>query len=287
MELFNLYVGIRAALYGIWGDLKTATLVGLFVGFGVWLALFLLQGFGLYAMAKRRNMPKKWLAFMPFANIYYTGKIVGECQFFGHKMKNVGLYTMIGQIVCTVLSAGFIFAETYLAANYVPTETQEGLLQWVGLTGFARGVNTFYEWSQLLVYIPTLITQILLLILMTGLLRKYSPSNQTFLSLLVFFVPLSRFIVVFVMRNREPFDYEAYMRRRQEEYMRRQQQYYNTYGNGNPYGTPPYGGQSPYGMGGYQGMNQPQPPQEEPFGEFTSEGNPQSGGESTGDGFFD
>ncbi len=284
MELFEFYLEIRGIAYSVSNDLQLSSLLGTFGGAGLWLVLFVLQGFGLLAMAKRLKLRKKWLSFVPFANVYYMGKIVGQCQFFGQKVKNIGLYTMIGQIVCFILGAGFIFTEGYLAANYAPTATPDGYLQWAGLTGFAGFLASYYEWGQLIISIPSLITRILMLVLMTGLLRKYMPASQMFLTLLVFFLPISRFIIIFVARNKEPFDYEAYMRRRREEYMRQRQQYYNTYGN-------PYGG-SPYGMGGYQGTQQPQQPQqspqEDPFGEFSSGDKPKGDNEpSTGDGFFD
>ncbi len=293
MEILNLYQNISFMVHAFFKwNMQNTVLVGALVSLGILLILFVLQGFGLCAMAKRLNMRKKWLAFMPFANIYYMGKIVGECQFFGQKMKNIGLYTMIAQIITTVLTAAYIFANVYLVWNFTPTLDKEmNRVYWTGLTGFAGVVNGYYEVSYYFLPLVSLITQILSLILMTGLLRKYLPKNQTFLTLLVFFLPLARFILVFVARNREPFDYEGYMRRRREEYMRQRQQYYNNYGN--PYGgynnpNGGYQGGSPYGMGGYQGAQQPQAPQEEPFGEFSSTDKPQENSEgSTGDGFFD
>ena len=50
------------------------------LGLVIWLAVFILQGIGLYAMAKRRSMKKKWLAFVPFANVYYMGKLAGKVR---------------------------------------------------------------------------------------------------------------------------------------------------------------------------------------------------------------
>ena len=77
---------------------------------------------------------------------------------------------------------------------------------------------------------------------------------------LALFVPLSRYIVIFALRNRTPVDYDAYMRARYEAYMRQRGQYgqYGQSGQYGQYGNPyanPYAGQTP----------------EEPFGEFTSE----------------
>ncbi len=286
MELYNFYS--LAQLIGVLfsNDLKQAVLAGAIGGGILWIGLFFLQGAGLYALAKRQNMRKRWLAFVPFANIYYMGKIVGECHFFGQRMKNAGLYAMIAQIVTTVITLSYILAEVYLIWNFEPMVTELGTIYWVGLKGFAGFVNNFYAVGSYLMALLTLVTQILLVILMMGFFKKYAPRNHRVLSVVVFIIPMARFIAVFALRNREPFDYEEYMRRQHEAYIRRQQQYYNGYGN--PYGNP-YGGSSPYGMGGYQGPQggqEPPKPQDEPFGEFG--GAPTNDGASgDSDGFFD
>ena len=64
---------------------------------------------------------------------------------------------------------------------------------------------------------------------------------------------MARFIVIFILRNNAPIDFEAYMRAKREAYARRMGSYGNPYGN--PYGQNPYN---------------PQPPRapEEPFSEF-------------------
>ncbi len=287
MELYNFYSMAHAFARFFTNDLKGITLGGAIAGVLLWILLFFLQGIGIYVIAKRLNMRGKALAFVPFANIFYLGKIVGECQFFGQKMKSAGLYAMIAQIITTILTVAYILAEVYLIWNFEYRVNEMGMVYWEELKGFAGTVKGFYEIGGLLMSLFSLVTQILLIILMIGFFKKYSPSNYRFLGILLFFLPIARFICIFVLRNKEPFDYEGYMRRQREAYMRRQQQYYNTYGN--PYGQqPPYGG-APYGMGGYQGtQGQPAQKPEEPFEEFTEGGSsPQSGGDSTGDGFFD
>ena len=70
----------------------------LFIAIGVFVALTVLQGFGLYRMAKNRNIKRKWLSFVPFANVYMIGKVAGQCSFFGHKMKRAWLYVLIFQV---------------------------------------------------------------------------------------------------------------------------------------------------------------------------------------------
>ena len=114
MEIYNLYqMGslIFSAFSNDYGLIFTCA-----IDFGLvsWLALFVLQGVGLFVMGKRREMKNKWLAFVPFVNIYYMGKLAGECGFFGHKMKNAGLYAMIAQMLGTLFTCTYILAECYL-----------------------------------------------------------------------------------------------------------------------------------------------------------------------------
>ncbi len=272
MEFHTLYQWAYSIVGFFTESDKLMTTLGMTIGATFWIGLFFLQGAGLYVMAKRCGLQKRGLAFVPFANIYYMGKIVGECSFFGQRMKRAGLYAMIAQIVATLLTVAFVLSEWYLFFYH------EHELVWVGeslfqipsfpnLSGFAGVVADFYDTASLLVSCVGLVAEVFMLILMIGLYKKYSPANYRFLGILTFFFPVARFIAVFVFRNRQPVDYEAYMRRQHEEYIRRQQQYYNTYGN--PYGGNPYGG---YGGGYNGGYRQPPqaPSQQEPFEEFSS-----------------
>lgn len=244
----------------------------------IWLALFILQGVGLSRMAKNRQIGKRWLAFIPFANLWYIGKLVGVCDVFGQKMKRAGLYTMLSQIAITIFCALIVSAQIYLyQVGGTPKFDQWNVPYW-GLTGFAGTVERFYGNSDYILLIFELVYQILALILLLGLYKRYYPKNYTVLGFLTLFVPLSRFIVAFALRNRKAIDYEAYMRARREAYIRQQQYYRNAYGNpyqnpyGNPYGRPYHTGgnpQSPYGGQNSQNV-------EEPFSEFSSERNQES-----------
>ena len=276
-SLISEYFGITTPLSKIWG---------IAIAFAIWLALFSLQGVGLYAMAKRRGMQKRWLAFCPFVNLFYMGKLAGECNVFGQRVKRAGLYTMIAQIVVTVLCGLVIASEIYLY-NVCGMPTKVALADnplyyvydWENLTGFSATVEKFYEVSDYFIVLVQLVYEILLVILLIGLYKKYAPKNFTVLGVLSFLMPSARYIIVFVLRGRKAIDYEAYMRARREEYMRRSQQYggyHSPYGN--PYGSP-YG--NPYG----NPYTQPQPPQnapkpDDPFEEFASE---QAKGNNAGD----
>ena len=252
-------------------DEKSFLIWSLIVSAFIWLCLFILQGFGLYAMAKHRGFKRKWLAFCPFVNIFYMGKLVGTCYLFNQRMKRAGLYTMIAQIVTTLFLTVNAVSELYLYINHgLPGAEGTFGSYWSNLTGFSGFVASVYEFSGFFVLIPELCYTLLMLVLMVGLYKKYSPRNYMVLAVLSFMFPI-RFIVIFVLRHNNAIDYEAYMRARAEAYMRQQQQYYGNYTNpyGNPYGRPyqpPYGKQPPYGNN--QPPSQDGPKTEDPFAEF-------------------
>ncbi len=286
---------------------KTFLIVLCSVTLAVWMSFLVLQGFGLYAMGKKRGMTKKWMAFTPFLNILFLGKLVGECDVFGQKMKRAGIYTMIAQLLNTLLAVASIASLYYLVIMHgEPQYTAMNMPFWSGLTGFAKIAEEFYLISYYVLMIIELVTIILMAILLMGLYKQYSPRNYRLLGMLGIFIPASRFIVIFVLRNKQPIDFEAYMKARREAYIRQQQEYYNRYGNqygpNNPYGNPygrsnnPYG--NPYGnpyANQQQNPQNTQKPPEEPFSEFASEedrkettsGSPFEDIDGDSDGFFD
>jgi hypothetical protein len=272
-------------------DITASLIVGLSLGVAVWLALFILQGIGLYVMAKNRGIEKRMLAFVPFANIWLMGKMAGTCDIFGHPIKRAGLYTMLLQIFITVFSALCVVAEMYLyIVHGLPQNSGALEPPYWGLSGFGGFVEEFYGLSSFLYSIPELVYQIFMMVLLMGLLKQYTPANYTGLGLLSLFIPESRFISIFVLRNRKAINFEDYMRARREEYIRQRQQYQNQYGNpyGNPYG---YGGAHTTGTPYNTPQNEPPTPPEEPFAEFGTENTknddaPSNGNANDGEDFF-
>lgn len=284
MEIYNFCNAAGSVLFAILKDTQLALTWGLIIGAVLLLVLFVLQGFGLFAMAKGQGCKHAWLSFIPFANIYYMGKLAGECSFFGQKMRYAGVFALIAQVLAFVVSVLSLLAEWYLYTYHgAPQISAMDMPFWTGLTGFSLTVANFYNYSIYFLSIADLLSRILLIILLMGLYKKYAPQNNMILALFSFMIPMARFVTIFVLRNRKPIDYEAYMRARREAYMRRQQ-YYNGYGNSyNPYGDrynrPPQDGyygnsQNGYGQNGYNGQEAYQPQkQQDPFEEFASSQN--------------
>ena len=285
MEIFEIYqVVLFFGLLFAKGAVSGRLLYGcVFIGLGIWLALFVLQGVGMYKMVKNRSLKNKWLAFVPFVNIWYMGKLAGTCNIFGRKMKRAGLYTVLAQILAVVVCAATVAAEIMLYTTYAGDmiQNESGSPQWPGLTGFAMYVRNYYYFSDFIVSIAQLAYTIMLFILLMGLYKKYYARGYLLISWLALLVPASRYVAVFVLRNNKAIDYDAYMRAKREEFMRRQQQ--NPYGN--PYNRGPYN-QGPYSQNPYGGNPYNQPPDgygqnnnppggqksapDDPFSEFAS-----------------
>lgn len=260
-------------------------LLQLLISLGVFIVFFILQGIGLYTMAKRRNIKRKFLAFIPGANIYYMGKLAGTSNFFGQKVKHMAVFAMIAEIITVLLSAGVIFAEFYLQINVGnPThyETMSGAPYWDVITpGTAKTMSVLYDVGSTMLLIIQLVSAILMLTLLSGLYKKYAPRQYFLLGFLTIMFP-ARYIIIFVLRNRKAIDFEAYMKARRDAYIRQQQQYQQQYqqryGNNNPYGNP-YG--NPY--------SDPTPPKsamEDPFEEFSSGEKGNDTSQTNSDDFF-
>ena len=187
MEIYGIYqsfVLIFATAYGVSNIGGRNLFTALAIGGGVWLVLFILQGVGLYTMAKKRDMKNKWLAFVPFASVWYMGKLAGTCDVFGRKMKRSGLYVMLAQIIATLVCAAAIAVEILLFTKYkgnmVPKDNG---WEWTNMWGAAGYVLNFYYISDYIISIVQLIYQVLLFILLMGLYKKYYTRGYMLLSL--------------------------------------------------------------------------------------------------------
>lgn len=293
MEIYVLYNFIATLLdYFSHASGATARIVALTVGGMVWLGLFLLQGFGLSTMAKGQGLKKRWMAFVPIANILYIGKLAGESKIFNQRVKRAGMYAMIAQIVSTLTCALLIFAELYLyIVEGEPTKVIYGngyyYLDWE-TTGFSLSMENLLGYGTSVLSVIQLIYELMMFIMLMSLYKKYSVKNHMALSFLSLFVPMSRYIVIFALRKNKAVDYEALMRKKREEYMRQQQQRYSQNPYGNPFGGPfsnPYG--NPYGNPHANQNQNPAKPDGEPFEEFsTGEKNTKNTNGENGDGFF-
>ena len=296
MELFAIYQAVYMlfVLFRGYQSLEMKSFILFYAITGViWLALFVLQGVGLYRMAKNADKPRRWMAFVPFLNLYYITKISGPSTVFGHTMRRSGLYAMIAQIVLVLLNTVSVVGETLLFTKFRSAlvfdyENSRIYPEMKALPVWMQKLYNFFQVSALFGLLAEFVYVALIFITLMGLYKTYAPKNAfsltifstvlpflagvlppiiaPFLSLAVAF----HYIAIFVLRNRKAVDYEAYLRQAREAFYR----------SHSPYGTPhqnPYGGGEPT----------PPPPEPEPFEEFSNGGNSTNREKSDGDDLFD
>lgn len=258
---------------------RQAMLIGLCIAAGIYLVCLVMGGIGMHVMAKKRGMKGSWMAFLPFLNTLYAGKLAGETNFFGKKVKWMGGAAALLEFVHVGLSVfSFYILFSFMRPEYCdPITTADGLFggaEFVSskLPVGMRWMLTADTVCEILTYVFYLFLLLAMCMMFYSFYRKYyarSPFIMMFLSALLPF----RGFVIFAVRNNTPVDYDAWMRQRMEEFSRRQQQ-------GRPGNYGGYGGYSgpQDGSGTYGDSAQGK----EPFSDFegpnSSNGSNGSGG---------
>lgn len=284
---YNVFLMIYGTFYGYENLHENTKVISWAIATAVlvWVVLEFFLSFGLYRMGKKRKIGKYFMAFIPLVNMLYAGKLAGDGEFFGQKMKHIGVFVMVTRTLLFLVGAFTIFVETSLYMNYVPTVMNNTLI-FLKTNGseptgkLARFFIGYDNISTMLLSILELAYTVLLFILASSLFRQYAPSSSMFLAFLSLFIPVSFPIVVFVLRNKKPINYAEYIRKKREAY-------YNRYGGGGYTGNP-YGGGSMYGSGSYGTRNDDtaannQKPSSDPFSEFGSSGDGKSDSKKNSD----
>ena len=261
-EYFSVWQIASAAEYIV--TLRRIMVISVSVAAGLYLLCLVLGGIGMHAMAKKVGMKHSFLAFLPFANTYYAGKLAGETQLFGKKMKRVGLYAMLTEIAYVAIGV-FSLVITFLLRRpeyYVEQLGESGSI--IGIALDVQRIPMALRWlvtANIVLDVVESISYIAMLfffcVLFYAFFRKYYARGSFLMTFMCALLPLRGF-VIFAVRNNTPVDYDAYMRRRMEEYRRAQGGYGPGYGQGG------------YGQGGYDayGNRTQGTPPAEPFSDF-------------------
>lgn len=228
---------------------------------GVYVILLIFGGIGLSKLAKKQGLKHRWMGFLPFFNTYYAGKLAGETQFFGQKMKRIGLYAMLTEILYVVLQL-FLMIATVISyfPQYRTLEVDEGVMTGIANSNMPAWLEPTILYGNLVAYLIWFFVIIFFCVLFIAFFRKYYARGPILLAFLSAVLPF-RGITIFAVRNNAPVDYNDYIRRRTQAYMR-----------SNGYNQPPYG---PYGpQNGPQSGPQNGP---DPFEGFGSPTNDKSG----------
>ena len=200
---------------------------------GVYVILLIFGGIGLSKLAKKQGLKHRWMGFLPFFNTYYAGKLAGETQFFGQKMKRIGLYAMLTEILYVVLQL-FLMIATVISyfPQYRTLEVDEGVMTGIANSDMPAWLEPTILYGSLVAYLIWFFVIIFFCVLFIAFFRKYYARGPILLAFLSAVLPF-RGITIFAVRNNAPVDYNDYIRRRTQAYMR-----------SNGYNQPPYG---PYG----------------------------------------
>ncbi len=254
------------------------------------IAFYVLRSIGVYTLAKRQKLEKAWFAFVPCLWFYTVCKLLKKQKFFGKSYEKIALWLVLvfgltqvlniayqvlayfplfeyaiiqGKTVYFILDdslvdnvkselAPYIIQGIYIEAGNIDYNALRSLINVLNIMGY---ITPLFDLATTVITVFTYI----------NLFRTYWPQHYTVISILCIFLNLFP-IFVFVIRKRNPVNFNDYMRARFGSYAR-------PYGGfGNPYGNP-YG-QNPNSQGGYGNPygNAGQQRPDNPFEEFAGKG---------------
>ena len=98
---------------GLGAFLAIAGITALFFGV-IGIAFYVLKSIGLSTLAKNRGIENPWLAWIPVADLYILGLLVGEMDLFDYHLDNLGLWVPVifvgGSILGRIPFLGFLIS---------------------------------------------------------------------------------------------------------------------------------------------------------------------------------
>ena len=227
------YIGLEmsaGAVYGIFAAVLA-----------VMLAFHVMWAVGLTSIGRRQGIKTAWLAWIPFVNRYVMGKISGQANLFGLKVKNMGVWVMLLEFLDFALmgtAVGLYYADTlgaFFAGEHVYLMSAGGfgsLPVPVTATG-GELLIPYASAASVLSIISSFVALIALFFsisLYLDFFKRLVPETFWVYTLLSVLLDITG-LMVFLVRKKDPVDYKEYM---QNKYRR------TYYGGVNPYAqTPP------------------------------------------------
>lgn len=252
IETYNMILsyGYPAEAFTVTGVLVST----LAVEVGMWLLCYFFLAFGLFTMAKRRNMKNAFIAFIPFARVYLLGQLIGEINFFGLRIKRIGLIALILEIVSFVLIVVEDLFYLPILTDVIGDVFNEAALEYllVKLGGVAMGVKVL----GLIASIVGLVCEVVGFVMLLFLFRNYAPKSSFLFAVLALFFEFLGPIFIFVIRKNSCEEYREYMRMKM----------HSMYGGGNPYQYSDGRYKDPYDLSNEGNKKEEKP--ESPFEEY-------------------
>lgn len=200
-------------------NLETMLYAGI-AAIAFFLVTLIMGGIALNTMAKKAGRKPSALAYLPFGNTYFAGKLAGESNFFGQKMKRAGLYAMLVEILYSALEISRVVLnymlnrpEYYTARKIAGTETSYWDVERTLIPENLRWQYDYLNYSQIVSYILLFLALVFLVTLFVAFFKKYYARGPVLMTLLCTILPF-RGATIFAVRNNAPVDYNEYLRQR-------------------------------------------------------------------------
>lgn len=103
---------------GLFAGYMAAALITGCISFVIGVGVYILLAIGIQTLAKNRGIENPWLAWIPIANFYLLGKIVGSMEIFGKRLDKLEIWVLVAYGVTVLLSwipvLGFLIAVALL-----------------------------------------------------------------------------------------------------------------------------------------------------------------------------
>ena len=208
--------------------------IALAIAGGVYVLLYIFRAIGLFTMAKKQGKNGLlWCAFVPFASTFLMGELAGDLKLGKSRVKHIGLYVMLGEIVysaltavvCAILIRALLGIEGSIvfepnADTGIPVNTFNG----------SDGLITLYNTFSILSTVFQYLLIVLLVFLYIAFFRRYSPLSYVWMVIVCALLPVVTPFLIFAYRNRVPVDYDRFVQERIERMRRARQAQYGPYG---------------------------------------------------------
>jgi hypothetical protein len=260
-------------------DIQTELSTSFLIGALCFAIVYILQAVALYTIAKHNGYGNRWMAFVPFFNLYYMGVLADKNKIFNVSAKTYSTALAILEVIAVVLyvlyyvSCALIFFGGYAqevtttsiflgvemeTISYAPYHLPEGLTwAWWVYENINKYILSWFEVVYLAVYLCVLM----------AFFQTYSAKRYVLFAITSALFPIGG-IFMFVVRNNAGKNYHEYLREQQQRQYEMYQMY-NRQQGGNPYNYNPYSGRTTPPQGNpYSNQSHTAGSGDDPFGEF-------------------
>ena len=180
----------------------------------IYLVGYILQGIGMYTMGKRKGMNNSWLAFIPYARVYFQGELAGSIKLKNKEIKNPGIWLLLLPIISGAVG-GLVWAVLWgsMMLPLMSSVSRYGS----GMYGMESELNHMFTGTGVVVFIVGILLYFLVMIAVGAMIstlhvlvnrQVYQVCTTKEMSIVhaVFglFIPLYTPICYFVLRERVP-----------------------------------------------------------------------------------